>query len=131
MKTISSKAFVNQLLAGALVLVCATGGVGLGTVWLQHQISVSANASKSLERDIEIISRRLAAVTVEVGQEQRWESLLRRNRDWQLGLVMPREDVQVRRVDIDVAARLAGKRNDRMLTDAGLPETRLVLGGGL
>ena len=125
----SRHAFVNQLLVCTLVLVCATGAVGIGTVWLRHQISVSANASKSLETEIAAINRRLAIVNSDVGREQSWEALMRRNEQWNLGLRIAREQSQVRRVTVDVAARLAAKRNGILLGDTALPGRRLVLGG--
>jgi len=130
MKPNSTHAFVNQLLVCTLVLVCATGGVGVGTVWLRHQISVSANASKALEAQLQTINRRLDIVNADVGREQSWEALMRRNDQWKLGLEIAQERTQIRRVNVDVAARLAAKRNGSFLTDTGAPEgRRLVLGG--
>ena len=129
MNTQSRHAFVNQLLACTLVLVCATGGVGIGTVWLRHQISVSANASKALETEIQAVNRRLDIVNADVGREQSWETLMRRNEDWNLGLRITQDQAQIRRVSVDVAARLAEKRNDFLRSDSAVPERQLVLGG--
>ena len=45
-------AFVNQLLVYTLVMICFSGSIGLGTVWLRHQISITANNTKRLEQRI-------------------------------------------------------------------------------
>ena len=42
-------AFVNQLLVYTLVMFLFSGSIGLGTVWMRHQISLTANAAKVLD----------------------------------------------------------------------------------
>ena len=42
-------AFVNQLLVYALVLIGFGGSMGMGAVWLRHQMSVTAEANRRLE----------------------------------------------------------------------------------
>ena len=36
MKKTDTHAFVNQLLVYTLVMICFSGSIGLGTVWLRH-----------------------------------------------------------------------------------------------
>jgi hypothetical protein len=105
-----SAGFVNQLLAYALVAICATGSLGLGKVWLSHQISVAANANKVLQSQLAEMQRRLDEIGVEIAAEEDPAVLTRRNETWRLGLAAP-ADAQVRRVTIDPVRRLAALHN--------------------
>jgi len=49
MKKTGNHAFVNQLLIYTLVMIGFSGSVGMGAVWLRHQISVTANRTKQIE----------------------------------------------------------------------------------
>jgi hypothetical protein len=105
-----SPAFVNQLLVYVLVAICGTGSLGLGTVWLRHQISLAANANKVLQSRLAEIQRRLDELGVEVAAEQDPAVLTQRNAAWHLGLTAP-ADAQVRRVTVDPVLRLAALHN--------------------
>jgi hypothetical protein len=110
MRRNGSSAFVNQLLVYALVAICGTGTLGLGTVWLRHQISIAANANRVLQSQLAEVQRRLDELGVEVAAEQDPAVLTRRNEAWHLGLSTP-ADAQVRRVTVDPVLRLAALHN--------------------
>ena len=103
-------AFVNQLLVYTLVMICFSGSVGLGTVWLRHQISLTANRSKMIEARIAEVERNWAEKKAAVGTAQGPDMLKQRNAEWHLGLVAPKEP-QVNRVSQDPGLLLAGKNN--------------------
>lgn len=103
-------AFVNQLLVYTLVMICLSGSIGLGTVWLRHQISVTANNTKLLEQRIVETERHLAEVNTQITAEQSIDVLARRNNEWKLGLVLPKEP-QVVRVSDSPEQLLASRNN--------------------
>lgn len=103
-------AFVNQLLVYTLVMICFSGSIGLGTVWLRHQISITANNTKVLEQRIVEAERHLAELNTQVTAEQSIDVLARRNSEWNLGLVLPKEP-QVVRVSESPERRLAARNN--------------------
>jgi hypothetical protein len=103
-------AFVNQLLVYTLVMICFSGSVGLGTVWLRHQISLTANNTKLLEQRIRETERHLSELNTQVTAEQSIDVLARRNAEWNLGLVLPKEP-QVVRVAESPERRLASRNN--------------------
>jgi hypothetical protein len=119
MKTSSTQAFVNHLLVYTLVLIGLGGSVGLGTVWLRHQISLTANATKVLDARIADLERRIEETTTAIETERDPQVLLRRNAEWKLGLVAPQPD-QVVRVSEDSALRLAAKRNRLLFGDGAI-----------
>jgi len=45
----NNHAFINQFFLCTLFTICFSGSIGLGTVWMRHQISLTANANKVLE----------------------------------------------------------------------------------
>ncbi|HMD60925.1 MAG TPA: hypothetical protein VKG78_05820 [Opitutaceae bacterium] len=103
-------AFVNQFMIYALVAICGSASIGLGTVWMRHQISVAANANKVLEASISDLERRIEETDAAISAEQDPAVLARRNSDWRLGLVPPGE-AQVRRISEDPVIRLAAIHN--------------------
>lgn len=115
MKTTSS-GFVNQLLIYTLVMIGFSGSIGLGTVWMRHQISLTANATKLLDARITEVERRLAETTTAAEMERDANVLLQRNAAWRLGLVPPSQ-AQVVHVTEDPVQRLAAKRNRGLFTD--------------
>lgn len=106
----STHAFVNQLLIYTLVMICFSGSIGLGTVWLRHQISLTANNTKQLEQQIIEAERHLAELNTQITGEQSIDVLARRNTEWNLGLVLPKEP-QVVRVAESPERRLASRNN--------------------
>jgi len=122
----SAHAFVNQLLIGTLVMICFSGSLGLGTVWLRQQISLEANRNKQLEARLAEVSRHLDETSAAIAAEQSPDALLRRDAEWHLGLVPPREP-QVTRVPDDVEQRLAAKNRARMLAGEEQPAGTAVV----
>ena len=110
MNKTDTNAFVNQLLVYTLVMICFSGSIGLGTVWLRHQISVTANNTKQLEQRITEAQRHMAELNTQITEEQTITVLNRRNVEWNLGLVQPREP-QVVRVSESAERRLASRNN--------------------
>lgn len=127
MKTSGQHAFVNQLLVYTLVVFCLSGTAGLSTVWLRHQMSVTADQTRQHELRLAEVDRRLAEVGTFIAAEQSPDVLARRNQDMRLGLVMPRE-TQVLRVAVSPERRLASQRNAEISAaeDAFVP-VRFVL----
>ena len=110
MKKSDNQAFIYQLLVYTLVMICFSGSVGLGTVWLRHQISVSANQTKLFNSQLVEIERRLAEVTARIAIEQDISELQRKNQTFALGLVSPQE-AQIVRITESPEERLAIRRN--------------------
>jgi hypothetical protein len=116
----NSHAFINQLLVCLLVTFCFSGSIGLGTVWMRHQISLIANSNKSLELRIAEVERHLAETATFIETEQSNDVLRRRNAEFRLGMVQP-EKVQVVQVTEDPDRHLAAKANRGLFDDRALP----------
>jgi hypothetical protein len=116
MKKTGTHAFVNQLLIYTLVMIGFSGSVGMGAVWLRHQISVTANRTKQIEARIAEVERHFRETEAAIGTEQGPETLKRRNLEWGLGLVSPK-DSQIVRETGSPEERLAAKRNQGLFTD--------------
>jgi len=101
-----SRAFVNQFMVYMLVAICGSTSIGLGMVWIRHQISVTANANKVLVASIDDLQRRIEETDAAIAPAV----LNRRNTDWQIGLVPPAE-TQIRHVSEDPVTRLAAMHN--------------------
>lgn len=116
MNTSSSHGFVNQLLVYTLVMIGFSGSIGLGTVWMRHQISVTANATKQLTARIAEVERHLAETTAAAESERDPNVLLQRNAAWHLGLVPPGQ-TRIVHVTQDPVMNLAAKRNRGLFGD--------------
>lgn len=112
----NSQAFVNQMLVLVLVTLCLGGSAGLGTVWMRHQISMTANANRVLTAQIAELERRIAETRTLVESEQSPALLRERNERWRLGLVPVSEERNVR-VAQDPVRRLAEKANRELFGD--------------
>jgi len=104
-------AFVNQLLVYTLVMICFTGSIGLGTVWLRNQMAQTANSVKSFEARTTEIERRLAETSAMIAAEQSPDALIRRNSEWRLGLAAPDFRTQIVRISENPVDRLMAKRS--------------------
>ena len=109
----SSQAFVNQFVVYTLVAICGSASIGLGTVWMRHQISVAANTNKVLEASISDLERRIEETDAAIAAEQDPAVLNRRNAEWHLGLLQPGE-TQVQRIPTDPVMRLAEIHNRKL-----------------
>ena len=83
----NSQAFVNQLLVCLLVTIGFGGSIGLGTVWMRHQNSVTANENRKLAAKIDDVERRIEEMTTVLETEKRPELLRQLNQEFRLGLV--------------------------------------------
>lgn len=110
MKSSTNHAFVNKLLVYMLLTIGFNGTVGLWTVWLRHQISETAAATKTAENLLASIDRRLAETTARLAAEQAPDVLEQKNQTMHLGLVRPAE-ANIVRIDESPEERLAAKRN--------------------
>lgn len=119
MKILSHQGFVNQLLIYTLVMIGFSGSIGLGTVWVRHQISITANTTKQLALQIADVERRLAETTAAAESERDPNILLRRNTEWRLGLVPPSQE-QIVHVAEDPVMKLAAKRDRHLFSDSAI-----------
>src|SRR5207237_771119 len=127
MKKTDTHAFVNQLLVCVLVTISCGGSLGLGTVWLRHQISLTAKANRELEMRIAALDRQITETSILVESEQNADLLRQRNTAWQLGLV-PVSEQQVVQVAGDPVQRLAQRANRELFArEVGTP-FRIALG---
>jgi len=110
MKPSGNRGFVHHMLAYSIVAIGCGGSIGVGSGWLQHQISVSANASKALEVRLAAVGRQEEEVRAAIAQEEDVGVLLKRNADWGLALVPPAPG-QVMRVAEDPVRNLEVKRD--------------------
>jgi hypothetical protein len=106
----NTQAFVNQLLICLLVTMTFGGSIGLGTVWVRHQNSLTAKANRDLAARIAEIERRSDEMTTLIQGEQRPDILRRRNTEMRLGLV-PMNEVDVIHVAENVTDRLVERAN--------------------
>ena len=110
MKKSGTHAFVNQLLIGTLAMIVFSGSIGLGAVWLRHQISTTAQSTRQLENALAEVERRIAETTALIAAEQSPEALVEKNLAMGIGLV-PRREAQVVWVAESPEERLAARRN--------------------
>ena len=106
----NSRAFVNQLLVCLLVTMTFGGTIGLGTVWMRHQISVTAKANRALLVEIDEVNRRSDDIETQIRSAQRPELLRQLNLDFRLGLV-PMNEVYVENVTENVTQRMVQRAN--------------------
>jgi hypothetical protein len=128
----TNHAFVNQMLVGALVMICFSGSLGFSTVWLRHAISLTADRNRQMETKLAEINRHIDETTAAIAAEKSPDALVRRNAEWRLGLVPPREP-QVVRVPDDVEQRLMAKNHAELYAANDGPAVTPVvfnLGGG-
>lgn len=110
MKKSDTQAFVNQLLVGTLAMILFSGTIGLGAVWMRHQISITAQTTRQIENTLSEVERRIAETTALIAAEQSPEALEQKNATMALGLV-PKRDTQIVWVAESPEERLAARRN--------------------
>jgi hypothetical protein len=108
----SSRAFVNQFLVGTLVTIGLGGSVGLGTVWMRHQVSVVAESNSVLQKDIADIERQVANTRALVEEARSQEVLVRQNDAMRIGMVElnPAQVFAVREDPIQLLVARANRR---------------------
>ncbi len=113
MKTSDTRAFVNQFVVGLLVTIGFGGTVGLGTVWMRHQVSVVADDNRVIEQQIDAVTRQIADTSTRVESALNADTLLAENESMRLGLV-PMTEPQMIPVTEDTIGRLVARSNRRL-----------------
>jgi hypothetical protein len=111
---------LNRVLLWSFLLLVYAGVIGFGTVWLRHQIAISANENKVIERRIVEIERILSQVNSELAVALSPDYLIGRNRELDLRLARPVE-TQIVRIRDDVEMRLVIKRNEELFSSVDRP----------
>ncbi len=106
----NSQAFVNQLLVCLLVTMTFGGTIGLSTVWMRHQISLTAKANRAIAAEINEVNRKSDALEALIRTEQRPELLRQLNRSMGLGLVLMNE-VPIEHVTENVNQQMVERAN--------------------
>jgi hypothetical protein len=124
----NSSAFANQLLVCLLVTIGFGGSIGLGTVWMRHQVSVTANANKVIAAKLDDVERKIEEMTTVLETEKRPEVLRQLNQDFRLGLVRI-DEVPVVPSETNPArtAERANQATGAGSTDRALPPLTLKL----
>ncbi len=117
---ISSRGFVNQLLVGVLVTIGFGGTLGLGTVWMRHRISETANRNRELAAELKRIERLIDEKGTVIETEQAPAKLRALNEAMRLGLVLVNE-VPVVLVTENVTERMAARAHREFFADRGAP----------
>jgi hypothetical protein len=112
----TSRAFVNPVVFCLILSIGGVGGVGLGVVWLRHQISTTANNIRNLEAQKAAIERLITAKSAVVASEQRPDLLRQANEAFNLGLV-PMSDVTIFNESSERAIRGLVERSTRDLLE--------------
>ena len=110
---------MNQFVIYTLLTICFTGSIGLGTVWMRHQISITANANKVLEARLAELKRHLAETNTAIEIQQSPAVLRQRNASMNLGLILP----EVQSVTESPTLRLVAKSSRALLNDRAVPVT--------
>jgi hypothetical protein len=127
MKKSETHGFVNQLLVYTLVMICFSGSVGLGTVYLRQQMAQMANNIRQMESRSDAIERHLAETNAAIAAESASDVLAQRNALWKIGLIAPTEN-QIVRVSEPVEDRLARKRHDELFREPAVASVKFVMG---
>lgn len=106
----NSQAFVNQLLVCLLVTMAVGGSLGLGTVWVRHQISLTAKANRALLAEITEVNRRSDDIEAQIRSEQRPELMRQLNLEFRLGLA-PMNEVPTVHITENVNQRMVERAN--------------------
>jgi hypothetical protein len=115
----TNHAFVNQFVIYTLLTICFSGSIGLGTVWMRHQISITANANKVLEARLAELKRHLAETNTAIEIQQSPAVLRQRNASMNLGLILP----EVQSVTESPTLRLIAKSSRALFDDRAVPVT--------
>ncbi len=112
----NSQAFVNQLLICLLVTMMGSGSIGVGTVWLRHQNSLTAKANSALVARFAEVERRNDEMKTLIQGEMRPDLLRRRNIEMGLGIV-PMNELRIISVRENITDRMVERANRGLFTD--------------
>jgi len=113
-----TQAFANQLLVTTLVMIALTGSIGMGTVWMRHQISTTANRTKVLQARLTETERLTNSTRADVERAQDPAMLKLLNAQWRLGLVPP-DPQRTATLDEMPVPYLAAKHNRELFGSDG------------
>ena len=116
---------MNQLLVCLLVTICIGGSIGVGTVWMRHQISVTAKLNRELAAELGRLERLLDEQRTISETEQAPDKLRGLNAALRLGLV-PMSEIPVLHVTENVVDRMALRANRDLFTDAAVRPTPIT-----
>lgn len=118
----NSQAFVNQLLVCLLVTIGFGGSVGMGLVWMRHQISDTAQKNRELVAKIAAVERLIQEKTTTVETELRADALRRLNDEMSIGFV-PKSEVPIELVtaDVDTLKRLVQRASRGVYREGDAP----------
>ena len=117
----NSQAVVNPLLVCLLVSMTFGGSLGLGMVWVRHQISLTAKANRALLLEIAEVNRRSDDTETQIRSAQRPELLRQLNLEFRLGLA-PMNEVPVVHVTENVTQRMVERAHRWSHPQQGGPE---------
>lgn len=106
----NSQAFVNQLLVCLLVTMTFGGSLGLGIVWVRHQISMTAKMNRALLAETDEVNRRSDDLETQIRSQMAPELLRELNLEFRLGLVFMNEVPTVHITD-NVNQRMVERAN--------------------
>ncbi len=123
----NSSAFVHQIVLCVLVTFAVAGSTGLGTVWMRHQISTTANANRLLAGELARIERLIDEKKTIIETEQAPDKLRALNASMRLGLV-PMNEVHVEHVTENTADRLAQRAGREWISpDRAAPQPAVFI----
>ena len=112
--------FANQILLCVLITIGCGGSLGLGTVWMRHQISATANRNRELAAELKRVERLIDEKQTVIETEQAPAKLRALNENMALGLVLMNE-VPVYLVTEKVTERMAARAHREIFTDRAAP----------
>lgn len=118
-------AFVNQLVVCLLVTICIGGSIGFGSVWMRHQISVTARLNRDLAAQIARFDRLNDETRTLIETEQAPDRLRHLNSAHRLGLV-PMSEIPVLHVSENVVERMARRANQDLFLEGAAASSPVV-----
>lgn len=93
-----------------------SGSIGVGTVWLRHQNSLTAKANSALVARFAEVERRNDEMKTLIQGEMRPDLLRRRNIEMGLGIV-PMNELRIISVRENITDRMVERANRGLFTD--------------
>ncbi len=118
-KSRTANRILNQIILHSVVMLALVGGLGLITVWLRHQTSITANHLQSIEQKIVEERRVHAQLDVELAVAMSTDKLLELNREHGLNLQEP-AFTKIVHVEENVEKRLYEKSANALFTASAL-----------
>ncbi len=116
----SARAFVNPFVVCLVVCIGFGTTIGLGTVWMRHQIGLLLKSQRDLVAETERVERMIREKVTLIESEQTPEKLRALNAAMQLGLV-PMNEVPVLHVADNVVDRMARRAHRELFQEGAAP----------